>query len=159
MKKETKTVQVPDVKVLTVATVAELQAICDSPLYAEFKISGQIIKVPCKRLSAEIQAQVREIKRVTPQWNPQRKAYDYEDPAFLRKVDEAEGIARSVTIYWGCPPVSAGKPGLQSHHEIHKYVNSLWAENVLQIVDLTIRGSGMEVVERTNFTSTGGLET
>ena len=52
------------------------------------------------------------------------------------------------------PVVAQKKPGLMDRVAIHAFVQTIWTENIIEIVAMTIAAGGLEVVTRANFTST-----
>lgn len=146
-------------RVKEIGNFDELQAICDAPIYCEFKIDGQEIRLPCRRLSPAVDEQVRALRReATPPFVKERGEYNYFDAAFLKKKDEGEQLVRSLVIYAGCPSVAAKNPGLTNRDDIHRFVKNLLTENILELIKLTILAGGVELTERTNFTSTAASE-
>lgn len=157
--KNVKSAKTTEPKAIT--SLAELEALLNEPMYCEFSLSGRPVKLELKRLSTDVNEQVRNIQRAAPQppWNKERNDYDYMNPLYLQKRDLQTAIARSFVIYTGCPEIARKKPGLTKPEDIHAFVKTLLIENIQETIFLTLAASGMEkVVERSNFTSTGALE-
>jgi hypothetical protein len=144
---------------LAVTSAEQLQALCRKPIVCTFRIDRQAVSVEVQRLSPQAEEAVRAIRReAQPPWNKEQGDYNRLDPKFLNARDNLERIARSLTIYSGCPMVSAGKPGLTNRNDIHAYVQTLFSDTILEIIFLTISGGGIELEDRANFISTPGLE-
>jgi len=117
------------------------------------------VSLDVQRLSPQAEDAVRAIRRESqPPWNKDQGDYNRLDSKYLAARDTLERIARSVTIYSGCPLVAAGKPGLTQRNEIHAHVQTLFSDTILEIIFLTISGGGIELEDRANFISTPGLE-
>lgn len=145
---------------IIIADADQLQKLCDAPVTCYIKLDrGATIEIPCRRLDGQTQELVREIQRsAKPKWDPVRKDYDLFDEKYLKERDHNLYVARAVTIYWGCPLVAAKKPGLQDREQICQFVQGLFTENILQALELTVQGGGLELVDGANFTSTPGSE-
>jgi hypothetical protein len=146
-------------KPLLVEHLDQLQALVDRPVMCRFALDQQEVELPCKRLTAEMDEVVRGLKRqAQPPFIKDRGDYDYTNQAYLKLREENERKARSLLVYWGCPAVAAKKPGLTNQEEIHKFVREILAENILEMISLTVQGGGLDVTQRVNFTSPGNLE-
>jgi hypothetical protein len=144
---------------LRVEHLDQLQSLVDKPVFCQFTLDAQEIELPCKRLTAEMDEEVRKLKRLAqPPFLKDRNDYDYTNAAYLKTRDENDRKARSLLVYWGCPAVAAKKPGLTNQEEIHKFVRSILAENILEMIALTVQAGGMEVTQRVNFISPGNSE-
>jgi hypothetical protein len=143
--------------VLEITDLKQLQALCDAPLHCEFSLDGQVIRVPLRRLTAAIEEQRRDILRSVPPppYVKERGEYDALNPAYVKAKEVAEKKARSLVVYACCPMVAAQKPGLTAVDDIHRFVQGLLAENLLDVMALTAMASGLsvEVNRRANFTS------
>lgn len=146
---------------VTIGTADELTALIGTPVNCRFKLDSRIINVPVQRMSAATAEEVRKLRRqAQPPWNDARKDYDVMSQNYLATRDKNEKKARALIVYTHCPAVAAKKPGLTNQDEIFGFVQGLFAENVLEILSLTIQGGGLEVdlEERTNFISPPGSE-
>ena len=147
---------------IVIATLDQLQALVDAPVYCDFALDGQLIRVPCKRASQDVEEQIRSIEReAQPKFDPKRGPngdYDYSAPDYLAKRDKNAKVARALRVYTCCPAVAAQKPGLTDREQIYQYVKSILSENILELIALTTQGGGVGLVEKVNFTSPAGLE-
>jgi hypothetical protein len=142
-----------------IESLKQLQERCEQPVICRFRLDDQELEVPCRRLTPKLQEQVREVLReAVPKWKADRKDYDALDPDYLAKRDRNAKVARALVIYNGCPLVAQARPGLLDRMTIYEYVQGLFAENILEMLALTIESGGLELMERANFTSTAGLE-
>jgi hypothetical protein len=145
--------------VVKIGSLDELQTRVDAPLICQFAMDGDVIELVCKRVSFELSEQVRALEnKVIPPFVEKRGDYDYFDLQYRARKELAKAQGRSLLIYFGCPVVSAKKPGLMNPVDIHKFVSSILSENILEFLAATIQGGGMGVVERTNFTSPSASE-
>jgi hypothetical protein len=148
--------------VLVVENLDQLTAIVNEPVMCEFTLCGQALRLPCRRVSQELDEQVRAIRReAVPMYKKtlgKDGDYDYMDPAYQAKRDLNEKIARSLTVYAGCPAIAAKKPGLTNKNEIHAFVKTILTEHIVELIFLTIQGGGMVLVDRANFISTAASE-
>jgi hypothetical protein len=151
-----------DDKTVTIESVDQLQTMVDAPVYCTFSLDGTTVRVPCKRVSQDLDEEVRRIRReAQPPFLKERGTsgdYDYTNAAYLAKRDRNEKVARAVLVYSGCPAIAAKKPGLRNAEEIYQFVKGVWTENILELIALTIQAGGMELVDRANFTSTSASE-
>lgn len=151
-------------KALRIQSLDELQKLVDAPLLCAFELDGQLIELDLRRVTPAIEEQRREILRA-PQvpWVKERNGtavndYDPMNPAYLKAKDLAERKARALIVYACCPAVAAKKPGLTNPDDILRFVQSILAENILDVIALTALASGLsvEVAGRANFTSVPG---
>lgn len=145
---------------IRIQSLDQLQQLCDRPVICYIKLDhGPVIEIPCRRLDAKTQEIVLDLRRAAkPKYDERRKDYDLLDENYLRARDENQLIARAVMIYACCPMVAAKQPGLQDRKKIFEFVQGLFTENILQALELTIQGGGLELVEGANFTSAPGSE-
>jgi hypothetical protein len=154
-----KTAEKPQATTTTIESLDQLQALIDAPLWCEFRLDGQSVRVACKRVTQIVDEQVRELRRTAqPPYKAERKDYDYTDTNYLKARDQNEKTARSLVVYCGCPTVAQKNPGLTDPKAIHTFVRTVLTENIVELICLTIQAGGMELVDRANFTSTSALE-
>ena len=139
-----------------ITSLDQLQKLVDAPLVCAFTLDGQTLEVPLRRVSPAIEEQRREVLRAVPPppFDKNRGEYDLLHPAYVRGKEQAEKKARSLIVYACCPAIAESKPGLTAVDDIHKYVQSVLVENVLDVIALTAMASriSVEVARRANFT-------
>jgi hypothetical protein len=146
-----------DKQVIRIDSADQLQALVAQPVICRFMLDEQVIEVPVTRLSAATAERVRALRRAAqPEWVKERNDYDHTGAKYLAARDQNERIARAVMIYCHCPAVAAQKPALQDNAAILAHVQSLFSENILDVIAIAIQGGGLDLEERINFTSTHG---
>lgn len=154
--KEKKTAEAP----VPITTLAELRAIMDTPLVCAFQVEvtlGQIrpVRFSVRRITTVVDEQRRAVlRKPVPPYVKERQDYDTLNPEYRKLCQEAEDIARSLTVYHCCPEVQDGNKGLVDPLTIHNYVKNLFAPAILDLIALTALGGGLhaEVTARANFT-------
>ncbi len=151
------------VKVKVIKSFKELKAMLDVPINCQFDLDGVSVELPCQRLMPGVQEQVLKLLReAQPPFKRERGPhgdFDWQSPAYLEARETNQRLARSLVIYTGCPAIAAEKPGLTDLKKIHEFVSGLLPETVCEVISLTIQKGGVDLRERSNFTSTPGLET
>ena len=146
-----------------IASFDELTARIEKTIPCVFKLDGELIEIPVKRISPQLAEQVRKLRRtVTPPFkkdrNPPTGDYDPMDPKYLSDRDAMEAKVRALIVYACCPIIAAKKPGLTSHEDMTAFVQGVLGENILDLIMLTAQAGGMnldeEVQRRANFIST-----
>lgn len=149
MKTKSTTTKPAEVKVIQITSAKQLQQLVDATIPCEFKLDGQTVSLPVGRMTAHTFEQVRALRRkAVPKWNPQRKAFDEYEPAYLEAVAKHEKLARSLIIYSHCPLIATEAPGLTNEEDIHRHVSKFFTEHILEMISLTIQAGGLERVER-----------
>jgi hypothetical protein len=148
-------------KMTSITSLQQLQTLVDSPLTCTFLLDSQPVEVKLKRVTAAIEEQRRAILRpIQPPWDDVRKEFNILAPKYLAAKEEAEKKARSLVVYTCCPIVAEQKPGLTTIEDIHKFVQSVLAEQLLELIAQTALSNGLqlEVQRLANFTHTPGSE-
>ena len=148
---------------LTITSLDELQGLVDAPVYCQFAIDDQIVRIPCRRASQSLDEQVRAIRREAqpkriPNADPAKEYYDYGDKDYMAKRDTNEKIARALLVYCGCPAVAEKKPGLTIPKDIYEFVRTILSENILELIAGTVAVGGIGIVSQVGFTATAGSE-
>jgi hypothetical protein len=154
MKKE------PTNKPVLIKSFDQLQALVDKPLPCQFALDGELVELPCRRITQETQERVLAIlrKAVPPMKKGPNPDYDHRAPSYLAECEHNEKVARAVIVYSGCPAIAAKKPGLVDDEAIYQFVRPLLSETILEIICLTIQKGGLDRVDRANFISPPGSE-
>lgn len=147
---------------IIITSAEQMSSLLKEELFAHFFWRGRSVKVPITPMSPKTSDAVRELNRkALPPFKRDRGAqgaYDDYDPAYLKAREENIRKARSLAIYTHCPVVAQIKAGLVNVDEIHAFVQTLWTENILEIISLKIQEGGLSLEPRVDFTSAGGLE-
>jgi hypothetical protein len=162
MKNENKT----EIKTVKIASFDELTARIEKPLRCVFKLDGDLIELPVRRLPPLLAERVRRLRRgVTPPFKRERGPngdYDPMDVKYLEQRDAMEARVRALIVYSCCPLIAGKKPGLTDEGEILAFVQGVLSENILDLIMLTAQAGGLnldeEVQRRANFISTPGSE-
>lgn len=143
-------------------SLAALQVLTGAPLRCVVEIDAVPVEIPLRRMSASVEDEYHRIGNNVqpPPWDDQRKEYAMLNPDYLKRKDEAERAARAVMVYRCCPMLEAAKPGLREPQAILDFVHGALPALMLDVIAATIRNSGisLEVLSRSNFTSTPGLD-
>jgi hypothetical protein len=147
--------EVSAIKPMKIESLEQLQVLVDAPLECVFKLDGRPVSVTCRRVTQDVDEQVRALQRkAQPPYIKERNDYDNYNERYLFERDQNQKAARSLLVYTGCPTIAAKKPGLTNAADIHRFVKTILTETILELIALTIQAGGMELVERVNFTST-----
>ncbi|MDE2102858.1 MAG: hypothetical protein KGL39_36780 [Patescibacteria group bacterium] len=155
-------------KTVKIASFDELAAKIEKAIPCVFKLDGELIEIPVKRVTPALAERVRKLRRaVLPPYKKERNPaaggdYDPMDPGYLERKDLNEAKVRALIVYTCCPLVAAKKPGLTDEAEMLAFVQGILSENILDLIMLTAQAGGMnldeEVQRRANFISTPGSE-
>jgi hypothetical protein len=152
----------PTDKVIRIGSADQLQELLSEPLEARFQIGARNICVPISPLSPATADQVRGLQRkARPPYKKDLGTngdYDYFDTKYLEEKDLNSKKARAITIYCHCPAVAAKKPGLTNPDQIYQFVQTLFTENVLDVLAAKIMEGDLSLEAQVNFTSTPGSE-
>ena len=152
-----------------ITSLQEFQALVDQTCTCIFTLETpkgrELRSVPVKRISPALAEQARELERkFQPPWKKEMAQYDQLDPAYLQKREVLAKKVRSLIVYSCCPTIAAAKPGLTALEDIHAFVQTLLAENILSAIAMKAQEGGFslqvdqEVEERANFISPAGSE-
>jgi hypothetical protein len=146
-----------------IASFDELAARIEKTIPCVFKLDGELLEIPVKRVSPALAERVRKLRRaVTPPFkkerNPPAGDYDPMDAGYLAARDAVETKVRALIVYACCPLIAAKRPGLTDEAQMVEFVQGVLAENILDLIMLTAQAGGMnldeEVQRRANFIST-----
>jgi len=147
---------------VTVTSLDQLEKLVAAPIWCEFYLDRQLIRIECRRVGQGVDEQVRALRReAMPPFDSKRGPngdYDFQNVGFLARRDANEKKARALLIYTGCPAVAAKCPGLTTPDKIHEFVRGLLSENILDLIASTVSIGGVDLVNRANFTLPGALE-
>jgi len=153
------------VRTVKIASFEDLSARLDKTIPCVFKLDGELIEIPVKRVTPALAERVRKLRRsVLPPFkkerNPPAGDYDPMDPKYLADKDANEAKVRALIVYTCCPLIAAKKPGLTDEAEMLPFVQGVLSENILDLIMLTAQAGGMnldeEVQRRANFIFTPG---
>lgn len=148
-----------------ITSFSDLKIRLDKPVSCYFRLDGQLLELPLKRVSPSLAETIRRMRRsVMPPLkdprNPQGE-YDPLNPEYLRKRDDIEAKVRALIVYTCCPLVAQEQPGLTTPEEMDAFIKTIWTENILDLIMITAQAGGMnmeeEVQRRANFISTPAL--
>lgn len=147
-----------------IKSLLEFQTLVDEMCQCVFSLERgdgkkELRSLDIRRISPALAEQARQMERkIQPPWKKEMNNYDNLDPAYLEKRENIAKKVRSLIIYSCCPTVAAAKPGLTAVDDIHQFVQSILAENILNAIAMKAQEGGIsldvEVEERANFTST-----
>ncbi len=144
-----------------ITSLAEFQKLVDSPCEAVFEIETpagmQLRSLAVRRISPALAEQARQMERkFQPPWKKEMNQYDQLDPKYLEAREGCAKKVRSLIVYSCCAHIAAAKPGLTAIDEIHAFVQTILAENILNLIALKAQEGGLNldvaVEERANFT-------
>lgn len=142
-----------------IKSAAQLNAMIRQPFIIAFGIDGAAVELEVTRLTPAEESKLAEVMQevAVPPYSDKLKDHDFQDAGWLAKREHLKRVVRSLRIYAGCAAVREDRPGMTNRDEIHAYVQGLWTEQILELINLSVQAGGLEVAERANFTSAAGL--
>ncbi|HEY1171050.1 MAG TPA: hypothetical protein VGH19_06725 [Verrucomicrobiae bacterium] len=155
MKKKAPNTKEPELKVISIASIDDLDKMLREPIHVKFPLGGGLVDIECFRLRP---VEAQQIERILNGALPPlvddgdgKSHYDITDPEYLDRKAKAQNEARALTVYLACPLYQAKFPGLKSPQEIAEKVNSLLTEEVLRLIANTVSSENGLVPRMANF--------
>jgi hypothetical protein len=150
----------PKKETLEIKSLAQLQKLVDTPVELEFELHGQPVKVLLSPVTPSLAETIHKLQRASqPPWVEGRKEYNLTDQKYLAEKVENIKKARSLTVYGCCPAIAQAKPGLVNVEDVHKFIQGILSETILDLIEAKALVGGLGNVQgRANFTSTLGSD-
>ena len=139
----------------------ELQRACTQNRVVELQIGDTPFRVDVRPMTPHEDAQIQSlVASVAPPFirgkTPEEDRPDYTQADFLRKKAVVEIEARALSLYWCVPLFKESKPGLQTKEQIADFIQQQFNSEILDILYVAVRKSGVVKAELVNFTSASG---